>query len=124
MKDQTTMTGEGKAGWGSRTLLGGFALAALLALGISVQAASRDTNGLTSNLLLRPMTLLDPFTLERIVIQPTVESDPGTAEATTSPESSGMNSESIGAGLRWPRIRIPWRPKCRSPWRPGDDDDD
>ena len=109
----------------SRMLAGAAALAIFAGLGIVTRADAAASRKATRDLLLREMSVFDPFTLQSISIS-AVESGRGTEGDSdpiillgtgTASLGTGTNSFGIVAKSR-PPIRIPYRPPLRSPFRP------
>ena len=102
---------KGKISLSSKVLLGALALAVIVGLGSAAYGASDNTDNKTNVLLLKQMSIFDPFTLKSTRVTVTRsesknESDPGL---------DILLAEMIYAR---PAIRIPYRPALRSPFRP------
>ena len=126
MKDVSVGNKNNKFGLKSKLLLGALALAVIVGLATTAQAAQKDTDKEATNaflLLYRQARLFNPFTLDSSVLSATtnVTRSSSSTGILSRPSAAGISGAPTGEGGHSRRrlaIRIPFRPVLRSPWRP------
>lgn len=127
MKDVSVGNKNNKFGLKSKLLLGALALAVIVGLATTAQAAQKDTDKEANAFLLlyRQARLFNPFTLDSSVLSATtnVTRSSSSTGILGRPSAAGISSAPTGEGegghsRRRLAIRIPFRPALRSPWRP------
>lgn len=125
MKDVSVGNKNNKFGLKSKLLLGALALAVIVGLATTAQAAQKDTDKEANAFLLlyRQARLFNPFTLDSSVLSATtnVTRSSSSTGILSRPSAAGISSAPTGEGGHLRRrlaIRIPFRPALRSPWRP------